>query len=86
MTARKKLQIDEHLVVSAAPRMNFLAHVAQLAGEHQLHLRMNILHSVFNLKCSGFAKGVDAFEFGQEWRQFSLLQESDVGEHGDVGH
>ena len=64
--ARKELQVYQHLVVARTARMNLLAHVAQLAGEHQLHLRVNILDALLNDELATLADLIDVFQFLQQ--------------------
>ena len=40
----EELQVEQHLVVAAAARVNLLAHVTEFTCEQQLHLRVDILH------------------------------------------
>ena len=50
----KQFQVDQHLIVSGASAMNFLAHIAQFACQHQFDLRMNIFNAILNYKLAFF--------------------------------
>ena len=84
--AREELQVHQHLIVARASRVYLLAHVAQSACEHQLHLRVNVLYAVFDDERSLRALRVDVAQFGEQERQLLSVYESDAFEHGDVGH
>ena len=66
--------------------MYFLAHVAQLAGEHQFHLRVHVLYSLLNAEESLLAYSIDVLQLGQQRFEFILFHQPDTFEHGDVGH
>ena len=66
--------------------MNLLAHVAQLTGEHQLHLRVHILDAVFNHELAFLRQLIDILQFLQQHGQFVLTQQANRFEHGDVSH
>ncbi len=83
--AYEQAQVDQHLVVARAARVNFLAHVAKAAGEHQLHLRVHILDAVFNLESARLNLGVDVAQLGGERAQLIGGEQSYGFEHGDVG-
>ena len=61
----EQFQVDKHLVVTGTSAVYFLAHVAQFPGEHQLHLRMYVLHAVLYHELSTLASGIDILEFGE---------------------
>ena len=46
LVAHKEFQIDKHLIVTRATRVNLLTHIAKLARKHQLHLRVDILNAL----------------------------------------
>ena len=66
--------------------MDFLTQVAKLTREHQLHLRVHILHAVLDDKLALLARAVDVFQFCEQFRQLVFLQQSDALEHGDMCH
>ena len=64
LVAGEELEVYQHLVVARAARVYLLAHVAELAGEHQLHLRVYVFHAVFDDKPALVGHVVDVLEFG----------------------
>ena len=66
--------------------MYLLAYIAQLAGEHELHLRMDIFDTVFDDELTPLGQGINLLQFSQELLQFGLLEQPDTLKHGDVGH
>ena len=48
--------------------MDFLAHIAQTACQHEFHLRVDILDALLDDEFAAFADGVDVFEFRQKQR------------------
>ena len=86
LMACEELQVNEHLVVARATRMDLLAHVAEALREHQLHLRVHILHAVLNNKLSAVGHVIDALQLGKELLQLIFLKQPDALKHGYVGH
>ncbi len=86
LVAREEFQVDEHLVVARAAGVDLLAEVAELAGEEEFDLRVDILHIGFDNELTFLALAVDAAQGVEELRQFIVAEESDALEHGDVGH
>ena len=84
--AGKELQVDEHLVVARTSAVDLLAHVAQLACEHELHLRVNILYAILDDKLAFLARVVDGLQLREQGLQLIAAKQSDALEHGDVGH
>ena len=84
--AGKEFQIHQHLVVTRTSRVDFLAHVTQFTGEHQFHLRVDILHPVFYLKLAAFTNGIYLFQLSQQLFQLVSLQQSYRLKHGDMRH
>ena len=84
--ARKELQVYQYLVVTRTARVNLLAHVAQLARQHQLDLRVDILHAVFYHELATLAYSVDVLQFCQKQGQLVLADQPDTFEHGDMSH
>ena len=84
--AGEELQVYEYLVVARASRVYLLAHVAQFAGEHQFHLRVNVLDAFLYHELAPLALFINAFQLGQQHGQLVLADEPDTLEHGDVGH
>ena len=66
--------------------MDFLAHVAELAREHELNLGVDILDILLNGELAVLAELVDVAELGEKLLQFVFLKEPDALEHGDVRH
>ena len=60
----KQLQVYQHLIVTTAARMDFLAHIAQFAREHQFHLRMHVLDTILDLELTAFANLIDVLQLG----------------------
>ena len=86
LLAGEELEVEQHLVVARAAAVYLLAHVAQLAGEHELYLRMDVLDAVFDDELAPFGQGVDLLQLGQELLQLGGGEQADALEHGDVGH
>lgn len=86
LLAGEELEIEQHLVVARAAAVYLLAHVAQLAGEHELYLRMDVLDAVFDDELAPLGQGVDLLQLGQELLQLGGGEQADTLEHGDVGH
>ena len=82
----EELEVHHYLVVSGAARVYLLAFVPELAGEHQLDLRVHVLDAVLNHEAA-FARLLEqGFELGQQRIQVLLREESAGVEHGNVGH
>ena len=84
--AGEELEVEQHLVVARTAGMDFLPHVAEAAGEHQLYLGMDIFYAVFDDEIPFLGLPVDVLEFAQQLRQFVVGNEADAVEHGDVCH
>lgn len=52
LMACEELQVNEHLVVTASSGVYLLSNVAEFAGQHELHLRVDVLHVRFYLELS----------------------------------
>ena len=63
--ACKEFQVHQYLVIARTAGMNLLAYVAELARQHQLHLRMNILYAVFDDEHATLRNGIYIFQFSQ---------------------
>ena len=86
LAADKEFQVHQYLVVPATSRMDFLAYVAQLARQHQFHLRMYVLYALLNHKLAFLNLSVNVPEFSQKLSQLIGLQQPDAFQHGDVSH
>ena len=86
LVADEEFQVHQHLVIPRASAMDFLAHIAQLASEHQFHLRMHVLHTFLNDEFASFSLLIDVFQFLQQHLQFIRREEVDRLKHGDVRH
>jgi len=82
----EQFEVEQHLVVARTSAMYLFTHVAQLAGEHEFHLRVYVLHTLFDNKFATFSNGVDILQFGQQHLQFVGGQQADALQHGDVSH
>ena len=65
LVADEEFKVYQHLVVARAPAVYLLAHVAQAARKHKLHLRVYVLHAVLDCELSALACGVDTLQLGQ---------------------
>ena len=65
--------------------MDFLSHIAQLAGEQEFDLRVYVFYVVFDAEVSVFDVLVDVAQLGGEGVEFFGREQSDAFEHGDVG-
>ena len=83
--SNKETKVDQHLVVARASGVNFLAHIAQTAGEHQFHLRMHVFNTLFYHKFSHFIFRINIAKGSGERSQFVGREEVDGLKHGDVG-
>ena len=86
LVAGEELEVYQHLVVARAARVYLLAHVAELAGEHQLHLRVYVFHAVFDDKPALVGHVVDVLEFGGKRHELVVGEQTYRLQHGDVGH
>ena len=66
--------------------MNLLAHVAELARQHQLHLRVDVLDAFLDDELAFHGLFVDGAQLTQEQGQLVLADEAYRFQHGDVGH
>lgn len=86
LLAGEELEVEQHLVVARAAAMYLLAYVTQLAGEHELYLRMDVLDAILNDELAPLGQSINLLQLGQKLLQFVFLKQSDTLEHGDVGH
>ena len=86
LAAREELEVEQHLVVARAAAVYFLAHGAEPAGEHELHLRVHVLDAVLYDKAAVGGLAVNVAQLVQEHGQFVVGYEADAVEHGHVGH
>ena len=84
--AGEEFEVEQHLVVARTAGMDFLAHVAEAAGEHQFYLGVDVLNVVFDNEFSFFGLMVNFLELTQQLRQFVVGNEADAVEHSDVCH
>ena len=84
LVAQEEFQVDQHLVVSRAARVDLLSDVAQPAGEQQLDLRVDILRVGFDLETPGLDFGGDLLQTGRQRAEFFGGEKTDPFEHGDV--
>ena len=82
----EELQVNEDLVVARTSAMDLLAHIAQPAGQHQLHLRVYILHTLLNDKLSALSLRIDILQLSQELLQFIGCEQTNGLQHRDMGH
>ena len=66
--------------------MDLLAHVAEAAGEEELHLRVDILYIVLDAELAALTEGIDVLQCVEELGEFIAAQQANGFEHGDVGH
>ena len=66
--------------------MDLFAHIAQLAGKHQFHLRVDILYSLLDDELAFLGDRVDRTQFFQEELQFLFCQQANAFQHGDMSH
>ena len=84
LVPQEELQVHEHLVVARASGVDLLAHFTQLAGEQQLHLRMDVLDVVFQGEIPGCDALGDASEGGVQRGVFLRAEQPDLLKHLDV--
>ena len=85
LAADKEAKVHEHLVVARAARVDFLAHIAKAAREHQFHLRVHILNAVFNHEFASLNLGVNLAQGSGEQGKFVGGEQIDGLQHSDVG-
>ena len=83
---REQLKVYQHLVVARAPAVYLLAHVAQTARQHQLHLRVNVLNPVFNHEAAVVAQLVYGLKLSQQAAQLIGRKQPYALKHRYVGH
>ena len=66
--ACKQLQVYQYLVVARTARMNLLAHIAELARQHQFYLRVDVLDALFDDEFAPLADGIDVLQLSQKHR------------------
>ena len=86
LMACKQFQVDQYLVVTGASRVNLFSYIPQFAGEHQLHLRVDILHSLLDAELPLLAYRIDILQLRQQLLQLVSLQQPDSLQHGDMSH
>ncbi len=86
LAACEELQVHQHLVVAAASRVYLLAHVAQPPCEHELYLRVHVLHTLLDAEVPRKDFPAYGAQFGEQCLQFTGREQSDAFQHGDVGH
>lgn len=86
LLAGEELEVEQHLIVARTTAMYLLAYVTQLAGEHELYLRMDVLDAILNDELTPLGQGINLLQLGQKLLQFVFLKQSDTLEHGDVSH
>ena len=85
LVAQKEFQIDQHLIVPRAARVDLFSGVAQPAGKHQLDLRVDILRVGFDFEASGLDLGGNLLQSGRQRTELLGGQQADFFEHGDMG-
>ena len=85
LLAQEELQIDQHLVVARATRVNLLAHIAQAAGQQQLHLRVDILRLGLDAEVARLDLRGDLLQTTNEHLKLLGGQKADRLEHADMG-
>ena len=86
LVAYVEFEVQQHLVVARAAAVHFLAEVAQLAGQHQLHLRVDVLYVVLYDEGAVLRGLVYVFQLGEQHGQLVMANEAYGLEHGYVGH
>ena len=86
LVAHKELQINQHLVVARASRVNLLAHVAELACEHKLHLRVYIFDTLLNDEVALLGLRQQLGKSGEQLLQLALLEKPYSFEHLYMSH
>ena len=82
----EELQVNQHLIVARTTRVDLLSHIAQTAGEDHLHLRVDILDTLFYHKLATLCREIDVFQLSEQLGELIMLQKSDGFEHGDMCH
>ena len=80
----EKFYVHEHLVVAGAAGMDFLACLSELAREHELNLRVDVLDVVLKAETAVIYACADTVEGGVKLLKFVLLQQSYAAEHPNM--
>ena len=80
-----EFDVDQDLVVAAAPGMNLLAEVAELAGEEEFYLGVNVFHIILQHKGARRDAGGDFVQSAQQGLQLVGAEQADALQHRNVG-
>ena len=86
LVTHKEFQIDQHLIVTRATRVNLFAHIAQLAGQHQLNLRVNILDTLLDHKFTALGRCVNLCQRFKQHIQLLFFEQTDALQHTNMRH
>ena len=86
LVAHEQLEVDEHLIVARAARVNLLADVAELLGEHELDLRVHVLDTLLDVECHVLDGLLYLGQPLEQQVKLLLGQQADALEHLYVGH
>lgn len=86
LAPHEKFQVYEHLVVARASGMYLFAGIAESRREHELHLRVDILHSRLDDEFAPVDHGEYVGERFKQGVEFAGAEQSDALEHTDVCH
>ena len=84
--ACEEFEVYQHLVVARTARVYLLTHVAEALRKHQLHLRVNVFHTLFYDEIAVLCHAIDAAQLAEQLVQLVALEQTDGLEHGDVCH
>ena len=84
LVTQEELDIHEDLVVAGPSGVDLLAHLAELPGQQQLHLGMDVLDIVFEDEGAGLDAVGDAPERRGQRRELVRAQQADMLQHLDV--
>ena len=82
----EQFQVQQHLVVTGTPAVDFLSHIAQPAGEHEFHLGMYILYPIFYDKLTTLGSSINVLQLCQNLLQLLGCEQSDGLKHGGMSH
>ena len=84
LVAQEELEVHEHLVVAGTAGVDLLADLAQLAGEQEFDLGVDVLDVGLEREVAGLDALRDAGQGGVQHGQLVRRQQADAFQHLDV--
>ena len=86
LIAHEQLEVYEHLVVARASGVDFLSEVAVALGEHELHLRVYVLNTLFYAEFTAVYGVENLAQPLEQCVEFILFEQPYRLEHCYMGH